>query len=129
MRILAVKIDHMVGFLYSYSSLERAKMIKINVVEHDGTEAIIEGAIGHSLMEVLRARGAVEASCGGQCACATCHVYIDDAWMALAGTPSETEIDLLDSSMERQPNSRLSCQVSLTAELNGFMVTVAPPEG
>ena len=104
-------------------------MITIKVVEHDGTEAIIEGAIGHSLMEVLRARGAVEASCGGQCACATCHVYIDDAWMALAGTPSETEIDLLDSSMERQPNSRLSCQVSLTAELNGFMVTVAPPEG
>ena len=129
MRRPVAEIDHMVCFLYSYDSLERTKMITIKIVEHDGTEAVIEGTIGHSLMEELRARGAVEASCGGQCACATCHVYIDDAWMSLAGAPSETEIDLLDSSMERQPNSRLSCQVLLTSALDGLMVKVAPPEG
>jgi 2Fe-2S ferredoxin len=71
----------------------------------------------------------VEASCGGQCACATCHVFIDEAWMSHVGSASETELDLLDSSIERQPNSRLSCQILLSAELDGLSVTVAPPEG
>jgi 2Fe-2S ferredoxin len=104
-------------------------MVKIRVVEHDGTEVELDGNVGYSLMEVLRNHGAVEASCGGQCACATCHVYIDDAWLPRVGEASETELDLLDSSIERQPNSRLSCQVLLSAEHEGLAVTVAPPEG
>jgi 2Fe-2S ferredoxin len=104
-------------------------MVKISVVEHGGAEVELECDLGHSLMEALRNRGAVEASCGGQCACATCHVYIDEAWMPLVGPASETELDLLDSSIERQPNSRLSCQILLAAEHEGLAVTVAPPEG
>jgi 2Fe-2S ferredoxin len=104
-------------------------MIALKMVGMDGVETAIDGTIGHTLMEVLRARDAVEASCGGQCACATCHVYIDDAWLSRTGTPSETEMDLLDSSMERRSNSRLSCQIVLAAEHEGLSLTVAPPEG
>jgi 2Fe-2S ferredoxin len=104
-------------------------MIRLKLAELSGDIEEIEGEDGLTLMEVLRARSAVEASCGGQCACATCHVFIDEAWFAQTGTPSETEIDLLDSSIDRRPNSRLSCQVILTPELDGMSVTVAPPEG
>jgi 2Fe-2S ferredoxin len=104
-------------------------MITVRIVGHDGTRGQIEGSVGHSVMEVLRAQGMVEASCGGQCACATCHVFIDEEWFGRTGDPSETEIDLLDSSIERKANSRLSCQITLTAELDGLSLTVAPPEG
>jgi 2Fe-2S ferredoxin len=104
-------------------------MVKLKVVENDGVEVEMHGEQGYSLMEVLRNRGAVEASCGGQCACATCHVFIDEAWLSRVGEPSETELELLDSSIERRPNSRLSCQIQLTADLEGLAVTVAPPEG
>lgn len=104
-------------------------MISIKLADPDGKLEEINAEEGWALMEVLRARSAVEASCGGQCACATCHVFIDEQWLARTGTPSETELDLLDSSIERRPNSRLSCQIVLTPELDGMVVIVAPPEG
>lgn len=104
-------------------------MIRLVLTDLSGTAIEIEGENGSTLMEVLRSRGVVEASCGGQCACATCHVFIDEEWFSLTGTASETEIDLLDSSIERRPNSRLSCQIALSNELDGMSVTVAPPEG
>lgn len=104
-------------------------MIRLVLTDLSGTAIEIEGENGSTLMEVLRLRGVVEASCGGQCACATCHVFIDEEWFSLTGIASETEIDLLDSSIERRPNSRLSCQIALSNELDGMSVTVAPPEG
>lgn len=104
-------------------------MIRLKLADSEGNLEEIDAEEGLALMEVLRARSAVEASCGGQCACATCHVFIDEAWLARTGIPSETELDLLDSSIERRPNSRLSCQVVLTSDLDGMEVMVAPPEG
>lgn len=103
--------------------------IMLNVTSADGEESLLPAEIGASLMEALRNIGFVEAVCGGQAACATCHVFIDRDWFALTGTAQEQEQDLLDSSLERLPNSRLSCQIVATPELDGLRLTVAPPEG
>ncbi|MCA3254575.1 MAG: 2Fe-2S iron-sulfur cluster binding domain-containing protein, partial [Alphaproteobacteria bacterium] len=68
------------------------------------------------------------ALCGGCCSCATCHVLVDDAWTAAAGGPNADENDLLDSSDHRGPTSRLSCQIQMTAALDGLRVTIAPED-
>ena len=105
-------------------------MPAIHVTTRDGSTKTIDGTIGHSLMENLRDHGVDEvlALCGGCCSCATCHVYVGDEWFAKSPPVSADEDDLLDSSDARQPNSRLSCQVPMTAELDGIEVTVAPED-
>jgi 2Fe-2S ferredoxin len=80
-------------------------------------------------MDLLRDRGAVEAACGGQCVCATCHVHVAPEWMAAVGEATGVEQELLDCSLERRPNSRLSCQILITEALDGLRFTVAPAEG
>ena len=70
-----------------------------------------------------------EAACGGQWVCATCHVPVDPARMDVVGAPTDIEVDLLGSSIERQTNSRLRCRITLSAQLHGLAVTVAPAEG
>jgi ferredoxin, 2Fe-2S len=102
-------------------------MPAINVITRDGTPRTVEAADGLSLMEVIRDAGFDEllALCGGCCSCATCHVHIDDASLAKLPNMSEDENDLLDSSDHRSANSRLSCQVALTSELDGMTVTIA----
>ncbi|MCB1970985.1 MAG: 2Fe-2S iron-sulfur cluster binding domain-containing protein [Geminicoccaceae bacterium] len=102
-------------------------MAKIVVVDRDGNESEIEGTVGWSVMEVIRdANLPIEAACGGCCACATCHVYVDPAWLAKLDEPDADEELMLDEAFEVQDNSRLSCQIKLSDELDGIRVTLAP---
>ena len=104
--------------------------IKVTFAQSDGSEQTIDDAeLGRSLMEVAREHGVpgILADCGGGCACATCHVYVDEQWREAVGTPDEIENEMLDMVSDlREPNSRLSCQIKLKAELDGIRVTVAP---
>lgn len=103
-------------------------MAKIFVTGADGVERVVEAEEGGSLMEALRDNGFEEltALCGGCCACATCHVYVDPARLDEVGVASGDEDDLLDSSEARRGNSRLGCQIPITADLEGLRVTIAP---
>ena len=71
----------------------------------------------------------IEAECGGACACATCHVYVDEAWAAKTGEPSPMEEDMLDFAFDVQPNSRLSCQIKVTEALDGLVVRTPEQQG
>ncbi len=103
--------------------------MRIKVTDRDGESHEIEGQEGLKLMEVLRDLDyGVEAICGGMCSCATCHVYVDDDWMAKLPERDDDEEDLLDSLEELRPTSRLSCQVELTVDHDGLAVTIAPEE-
>jgi 2Fe-2S ferredoxin len=78
-------------------------------------------------MEVIRdANLPLSAECGGACACATCHVYVDEAWVDRIPAAQQQEIDMLDFGVAVQENSRLSCQIKMNAELDGLTVTLAP---
>jgi 2Fe-2S ferredoxin len=109
-------------------SLNTARMPRINVVTREGRETAIEAAPGRSLMQVLRDHGYAEvlAVCGGCCSCATCHVYVEAPAAAQLAPCGEDESDMLEGSSQRRGNSRLSCQVMVTAELDGLLVTIAP---
>ena len=102
----------------------------VTFVQVDGVEKTIEGvASGESLMEVGRNAGVdgILGDCGGSCACATCHVYVDPQWQARAGAPDEVESATLDMVSDVQkPNSRLCCQIKFREELGGIRVVVAP---
>ncbi len=102
-------------------------MTTINVISRDGNSKTITATSGQSLMELIRDTGGDEllALCGGCCSCATCHVIVDDASAARLPAMSEDENDLLDSSDHRAANSRLSCQITVTPELDGMTVTIA----
>jgi 2Fe-2S ferredoxin len=100
-------------------------MALVTYVEHDGTPHEVDVPNGDSVM-----RGAVNnmikgivAECGGGLACATCHCYVDDAWIDRVGPPSETELQMLECiAAERKRGSRLSCQITVADELNGLVV-------
>ena len=102
-------------------------MPQITVVNQSGEETTIAAPEGRTLMEVIRDNGFDEllALCGGCCSCATCHVHIDPSFMDKVPAMSEDENDLLDSSDHRNEFSRLSCQVPITAALEGLKVTIA----
>jgi 2Fe-2S ferredoxin len=102
-------------------------MPKLIVVTREGEEREIDAEAGLSVMEVIRDAGIDEilALCGGCCSCATCHVHVDPEFAAKLPKMSEDENDLLDSSSERDANSRLSCQVEMTDALDGLRVTIA----
>ena len=105
-------------------------MPKLIVVTRDGAEHIVEGRSGYSVMETIRDSGFDEllALCGGCCSCATCHVHVDEEWLGRLRPMSADEHDLLDTSDHKQANSRLSCQIELTAALDGLRVTIAPED-
>ncbi len=105
-------------------------MPKLIVVSRDGAEKTVEAESGLSVMEAIRDNGFDEllALCGGCCSCATCHVFVDDAWTATVGGPGEDENDLLDSSDHKQSNSRLSCQIEMNDALDGLKVIIAPED-
>lgn len=102
-------------------------MTTINLIHRDGSVRKLEGSSGQSLMELIRNSGAHEllALCGGCCSCATCHVHIDDATLTKLPAMGDFEGELLDCSEHRNANSRLSCQLLLSAELDGMTVTIA----
>jgi ferredoxin, 2Fe-2S len=101
-------------------------MPKIVFIEPGGARREIDAPIGITLMEVARQHGiqGVVAQCGGACACATCHVYIDPAWLAKLEPREDMEEGMLETAWEPRENSRLSCQVHVTADLDGMQVTV-----
>lgn len=105
-------------------------MTTLTVIKRSGDAETIGGQDDHSVMESIRDAGIGEllALCGGSCSCATCHVYVDEAWLASLAPISEDENDLLDGSDYRQENSRLSCQIKLNPALEGMTVTIAPEE-
>jgi len=100
-------------------------MPKINFIDFTGTTRTVDAQAGATVMEAAIHNGipGIEAECGGACACATCHVYIDEAWRETVGPPSPMEEDMLDFGYEVKPNSRLSCQIKVTAALDGLVVT------
>ena len=99
-------------------------MAKITYIENDGTEHIIDVKPGQSVMEgaVKNNIPGIDADCGGACACATCHVYVDAAWTEKTGTKSAMEESMLDFAEGVEPNSRLSCQIKVTDLLDGLVV-------
>ncbi|MEZ5656109.1 MAG: 2Fe-2S iron-sulfur cluster-binding protein [Sphingobium sp.] len=105
-------------------------MVNIVVVDRSGEEKNVEAEEGLSVMEAIRDNGFDEllALCGGCCSCATCHVYIDPAFAGELPARSEDEDDLLDSSDYKNEQSRLSCQLPITAAMAGMRVTIAPED-
>jgi 2Fe-2S ferredoxin len=101
-------------------------MPKITFIQPDGTEQVVEGEVGMTVMETAKKHliEGIEAECGGACACATCHVYVDDAWTGTVGGPNEMEEDMLDFAFDVRPTSRLSCQIKVTDALDGLVVRV-----
>lgn len=103
--------------------------IRMKVVDRDGNEHVCDFPASGSLMEALRdGNFDVAAVCGGMCSCATCHVYIDDAWFDRLPPREENEQDLVGGLEYYRELSRLSCQISLADDLDGLRVTLAPEE-
>ena len=100
-------------------------MAAITYTDSKGTSRTVEGEDGSTVMETAIRHKVPEivAECGGACACATCHVYIDEAWMAKVGKPSGMEEDMLDFAYDVKPTSRLSCQIKVTPALDGLQLT------
>jgi ferredoxin, 2Fe-2S len=107
-----------------------AGAVRVTVVDRAGRSHVIAGLAGRSLMETIRDSGLddILALCGGCASCATCHVYVEPDWADRVGEPGGDEDDLLDSAEYRRAGSRLSCQIPITAVLNGLHVTIAPEE-
>ena len=105
-------------------------MPKLVVVNRAGEETSVDVQDGLTVMEAIRDNGFDEllALCGGCCSCATCHVHVDPSFVDRLPAMSEDEDDLLESSDHREANSRLSCQIPFTADLDGLKVTIAPED-
>ena len=102
-------------------------MPKLFVTDREGAEHVLEGTPGWSVMEIIRENNLpIEAACGGCCACATCHVYVEPDWLGKLEAPNQDENMMLDEAFEVRDNSRLSCQVKYSDALAGLKVTLAP---
>ena len=99
-------------------------MPKITYIEHSGKSHVVEVPNELSVMEgaVQNNIPGITADCGGACACATCHVYIDKEWLDKTGVAEDMETDMLDFAFDVEENSRLSCQVKITDELDGLVI-------
>lgn len=96
----------------------------IHFVTHDGNSKEVEAESGGSVMQAAVDNGvdAIVAECGGSCSCATCHCYVDEAWIGKLDQPSEIEQEMLECALEPQANSRLSCQIKVGDELDGIVI-------
>jgi 2Fe-2S ferredoxin len=101
-------------------------MARITFIQPDGTENVVEAELGMTVMEaaVKNSVHGIAAECGGACACATCHVYVDEAWREATGQPEQMEEDMLDFAFDVRPSSRLSCQIKVTDALDGLVVRI-----
>lgn len=101
-------------------------MPKITFTQPDGSQQTVDAEVGVTVMEAAKLNlvPGIEAECGGACACATCHVYVDESWKEKTGSPSEMEEDMLDFAFDVRDTSRLSCQIKVNADLDGLVVTV-----
>jgi 2Fe-2S ferredoxin len=105
--------------------------VKLIVTDRGGVTQELEAIEGWRAMEVIRDWGLpIKAECGGACACATCHVYVDEAWLAKLASPTAEEKDMLyEKAFELKHNSRLSCQILMSEALDGLKLTLAPEGG
>jgi len=99
-------------------------MAKITFIDPSGASRTVDAETGSTVMEnaIRNDVPGIEAECGGACACATCHVYVDEAWREKVGPPSPMEEDMLDFGFDVKENSRLSCQIKVTDDLDGLVV-------
>lgn len=99
-------------------------MVKVTYIEHSGARHDIEAEPGQTLREIAIRGGvnAIEGECGGACACATCHIYVPADWQSLTGSASEHELAMLECANDPDERSRLGCQITLTAEMDGLTV-------
>ena len=99
-------------------------MASITYIEHDGTEHVVDVKPGLSVMEgaIRNNVPGIDADCGGACACATCHVYVDEGFQDVTGRASAMEESMLDFAENVEPNSRLSCQIRVSDDLDGLIV-------
>ena len=99
-------------------------MPKITYTDKDGKSRTVDAETGSTVMETAIRNNVpgIEAECGGACACATCHIYVDEAWREATGKPSAMEESMLDFAEEVEPNSRLSCQIRVSDALDGLIV-------
>jgi 2Fe-2S ferredoxin len=106
-------------------------MPQITFIGNDGHSITVTAKTGHSLMEVAVDNdiAGMVAECGGACACATCHAYIDAAWLDRMPPMQDMEDAMLDSALDRRENSRLSCQIEVSDALDGLVITVADNAG
>jgi ferredoxin, 2Fe-2S len=100
--------------------------MKIYVTDKDGKEHALDATDDWSVMEIIRDAGIeMLAQCGGSCACATCHVYVDEAWNAKLPEPTEEEIGMLDGAFDVNDQSRLSCQIMCSPAVDGLKIKIA----
>ena len=106
-------------------------MTKLTFIANDGTQFDVDAENGSTVMEnaIRNAVPGIEAECGGACACATCHVYVDPAWKDATGEPEPMEEDMLDFAYDVRPNSRLSCQIKVRDDLDGLVVSIPERQG
>lgn len=101
-------------------------MSKVTFIKHDGEEIVFEAENGLSVMNIAvdNLVPGIDADCGGECNCATCHVYVAEEWMPKVGQPGDAEEAIMSLNPDRQPNSRLSCQIKMSDELDGIVVNL-----
>ncbi|MFN0218468.1 MAG: 2Fe-2S iron-sulfur cluster-binding protein [Hyphomicrobium sp.] len=101
-------------------------MPKITFIQPDGESQTVTADVGLTVMEAAKMNdiAGIEAECGGACACATCHVFVDEAWRGATGSPAEMEEDMLDFAFDVREGSRLCCQIKVTPALDGLIVRV-----
>jgi ferredoxin, 2Fe-2S len=101
-------------------------MPTITFIDHTGTHYVTQAPLGRSLMQVAldHAVPGILGDCGGACSCATCHAYIASPWSDLLPAKSETEVFMLEAALDERPSSRLCCQIKVSSELDGMVVTL-----
>jgi 2Fe-2S ferredoxin len=106
-------------------------MPTLTYIEHNGESHVVDARVGDSVMQAaVRADVPnILAECGGACACATCHVYVDPAWRGATGEPSEMEAQMLEFADSTTEDSRLSCQIKITEGLDGLVVRLPEVQG
>ena len=106
-------------------------MTKITFIDAAGQARTVEAEDGSTVMETAlkNAVPGIEAECGGACACATCHVYVDESWVERLGKAEQMEEDMLDFAFDVRPTSRLSCQIKVRPELDGLTVSTPEKQG
>lgn len=106
-------------------------MAQISFIDSSGQKRTVAGEDGSTVMETALRHGVpeIDAECGGACACATCHVYVEPEWTDKVGKPQPMEEDMLDFAWEVQPNSRLSCQIKVGSDIDGLTVRTPARQG
>ncbi len=100
--------------------------MKIRAIDRDGAEHVLEGIDGWTMMEILRDAGLpIEGECGGGCACATCHIYVEHDWFKKLPAPAPAESELLEFAHAVEANSRLACQIVCQPDIDNIAITLA----